>query len=112
MAMRVLEAAERLAFDSIKAAVLHVPTIKPLDAQTILSEVGEGGRLVIVAENHTVIGGLGEAIGSLLMRTDVRARFRQIGLPDEFLDAGALPTLHERYRLSAAAIVETVKDWL
>lgn len=112
MTMRVLEAAERLSFDNVKAAVLHVPTIKPLDAPTILSEVGRGGRLVVVAENHSVVGGLGEATAGLLMRNDVRVRFRQIGLPDEFLEAGALPTLHERYGISTSAMIKTVKDWL
>lgn len=46
--------------------MLHVPTIKPLDEQTILDEVAKGGRPVLTAENHSVIGGLGEAVGSLL----------------------------------------------
>jgi transketolase len=110
--MRALEASEALAVDRIKAAVLHVPTIKPLDVQTIVSEVGKGGRLAIVAENHSIIGGLGEAIAGVLMRSDLRVHFRQIGLPDEFLDAGALPTLHQRYHLSTPEIVKTVKAWL
>ena len=112
MTMRVLEAREALARDGVKAAVLHVPTIKPLDTATILAEAGRGGRLVVVAENHSVIGGLGEAVGALLMRNGVATAFRQIGLPDEFLDAGALPTLHDRYGISAAAVAASVKGWL
>ncbi len=94
------------------AAVLHVPTIKPLDIETILSEAGQSGRLVVVAENHTVIGGLGEAVAALLMRSGIHPAFRQIGLPDEFLDAGALPTLHDRYGISAAAVASQIKGWL
>ena len=112
MTMRVLEAAETLAGDKIKAAVLHVPTIKPLDSETILAEARQGGRLVVVAENHTVVGGLGEAVAGVLMRNGVVTAFRQIGLPDEFLDAGALPTLHDRYGLSAWEVVKAVKKWL
>ena len=112
MTMRVLEAAEFLAADNVKAAVLHVSTIKPLDADTILREAGKGGRLVVVAENHSVVGGLGEATAALLMRAGVSATFRQIGLPDAFLDAGALPTLHDRYGLSTKEIVLAVKGWL
>jgi transketolase len=112
MTMRVLEAAEALARDGIGAAVLHVSTIKPLDAATILAEAGKGGRLVVVAENHSVVGGLGEAVGALLARAGLAVPFRQIGLPDEFLDAGALPTLHRRYGLSSEAVVESVKSWL
>ena len=112
MTMRVLEAREALAKDGVKAAVLHVPTIKPLDTATILAEAGGGGRLVVVAENHSVVGGLGEAVGALLMRNGVTTAFRQIGLPDAFLDAGALPTLHDRYGLSASAVAASVKGWL
>ena len=112
MTMRALEVAEQLKADGIEVAVLHVPTIKPLDEATILAEVKRLGRLVVVAENHSVIGGLGEAVAGLLMRSGVTTAFRQIGLPDAFLDAGALPTLHDRYGISTAAMVVSLKQWL
>jgi transketolase len=112
MTMRALEAAEALRADRIDAGVLHVPTIKPLDEATILAEAGRGGRLVVVAENHTVVGGLGEAVAAVLLRGGVAPKFRQIGLPDEFLDAGALPTLHERYGISAGAVSRQIKGWM
>ena len=111
MTMRALQAAEAWRDDRINVAVLHVPTIKPLDAATILKEAARSGRMVIVAENHTVVGGLGEAVASLLLRSGVTPVFRQIGLPDEFLDAGALPTLHERYGISTEAISRQIKAW-
>ena len=112
MTMRALEAAKTLADDHVQAAVLHVPTIKPLDAETILREAGQSGRLVVVAENHSEIGGLGEAVAALLMRSGTHPAFRQIALPDEFLAAGALPTLHDRYGLSAGAVTARIKSWL
>ncbi|WP_407192710.1 transketolase family protein [Bradyrhizobium sp. STM 3566] len=112
MTMRALEAAQALSDDRVNAAVLHVPTIKPLDTEAILHEAGRPGRLVVVAENHTVIGGLGEAVASLLMRSGVHPAFRQIGLPDEFLAAGALPTLHDRYGISTAEVTRQIKEWL
>lgn len=112
MTMRTLEAAEALKTLGIGAAVLHVGTIKPLDTSTILAEATKAGRLVVVAENHTVVGGLGEAVAGVLIRNGFAGRFRQIGLPDAFLDAGALPTLHDRYGLSTARVVETVRSWL
>jgi transketolase len=112
LTMRALEAVKALADDRVDVGVLHVPTIKPLDAETILREAGKPGRLVVVAENHTVIGGLGEAVAGLLMRSGIHPTFRQIGLPDEFLDAGALPTLHDRYGISAAAVAGQIKGWL
>lgn len=112
MTMRALAAAKVLARDNISAAVLHSPTIKPLDEATILAEVQRQDRLVVVAENHTVIGGLGEAVAAVLLRNGLAPRFRQIGLPDEFLAAGALPTLHDRYGISTEAIVSRIRSWL
>jgi len=112
MTMRMLEVAERLKADRVGVSVLHVPTIKPLDTETILAEARHDGRLVVVVENHTQIGGLGEAIAGLLMREGVHPAFRQIALPDAFLDAGALPTLHDRYGISTDAICAQLKNWL
>lgn len=112
MTMRSLEVANQLRADSIDVAVLHVPTIKPLDEETILAEARRSGRLVVVAENHSVIGGLGEAVASLLLRSGVTPAYRQLALPDAFLDAGALPTLHERYGISAEAMCRQIKAWL
>jgi transketolase len=112
MTMRALEAAKELAKDRVDVAVLHVPTIKPLDEERIVREAGKSGRLVVVAENHTVIGGLGEGVAALLMRSGVHPAFQQIALPDEFLAAGALPTLHDRYGISAAEVSGQIKQWL
>ncbi len=113
MTMRALETAKTLADDKVDVAVLHVPTIKPLDEATILREASRTGRMVVVAENHSVVGGLGEAVAGVLMRNGVRPpAFRQIGLPDEFLDAGALPTLHDRYGISSKAMNTSIKSWL
>ncbi len=112
MTMRALEAATALEQDRIKAAVLHVPTIKPLDVETIRREAAKTGRMVVVAENHTIVGGLGEAVAADLLRNGITPNFRQIALPDEFLDAGALPTLHDRYGISTEAMTKRVKQWL
>lgn len=112
MTMRALDAAEVLAKDGIDVAVLHSPTIKPLDRDTIISEADKGGRLVVTAENHTVVGGLGEAVASTLMQAGVTPPFRMIGLPDEFLEAGALPTLHDMYGISVAKVAEQIRGWL
>ncbi len=112
MTMRALDAAEALGNDGVDCAVLHVPTIKPLDVETIVAEASKGGRLVVVAENHSVTGGLGEAVAAALMNAGVHPAFRQIGLPDEFLDAGALPSLHDQYGLSVGSVVQRIKEWL
>lgn len=112
LTMRALEAARRLDADRIGVAVLHHPTVKPLDEAQILAEAARPGRLVVVAENHSVVGGLGEAVAALLLRAGVTPAFRQVGLPDRFLAAGALPTLHDRYGISTDALVAQFKSWL
>lgn len=112
MTMRALDAAVELEEQGISVAVLHCPTIKPLDTGTILAEAQKGGRLVVTAENHTKVGGLGEAVAATLLCAGVTPPFRMIGLPDRFLDAGALPTLHERYGISTAAVVRQIRGWL
>ncbi|MDH4428643.1 MAG: transketolase family protein [Acidovorax sp.] len=113
MTMRALEVATALRADNIGAAVLHCPTIKPLDVDTILAEAGARPRLVVVAENHSVVGGLGEAVASALLQNGVQpARFRLAGLPDAYLDAGALPTLHDRYGISTQALTARTRNWL
>lgn len=113
LTMRALEVAIELARDRVSVAVLHVSTIKPLDGATILAAARRTGRMVVVAENHSVIGGLGEAVAGLLLRSGVAPpAFRQIGLPDEFLGTGALPTLHDRYGISTSAMAASIKGWL
>ena len=111
MTMRALDAAEILAKDGVDVAVLHVPTIKPLDVETILKESGRG-RLVVVAENHSTNGGLGEAVAKELLLAGLAPTFRMISLPDEFLEAGALPTLHDLYGISTEGVVKQIKGWL
>ena len=112
MTMRALDAAEKLARDGVDVAVLHCPTVKPLDREAILTQARKGGRLVVTAENHTVIGGLGEAVAGILMREGVHPAFRMIGLPDQFLEAGALPTLHDMYGISVNGVAQQIKGWL
>ncbi len=113
LTMRALEVAKDLAEDKVGVAVLHCPTIKPLDEAAIIEAVRYKHRLVVVAENHSVVGGLGEAVASALLRHRVQpAGFQLAGLPDAFLDAGALPTLHDRYGISREALAGRIKGWL
>lgn len=107
MTMRALQAAKALQAHKVDVAVVHAPTIKPFDSATVLAELA-GDRLAVTLENHTVVGGLFETVASAVVTAGLGKRVVPIGLPDEFLDAGALPTLHERYGLSASRIVEKV----
>ncbi len=107
MTMRALQAAEALAAHKVDVAVVHTPTLKPFDEESVVREI-DTPRLAVTLENHTVVGGLFETVASALVRRGVTRRVVPVGLPDEFLDAGALPTLHERYGLAVSSIVATV----
>ena len=107
MTMRALQAAEDLGEHGVDVAVVHSPTIKPFDSETVLGELA-GDRLAVTLENHTVVGGLFETLAAELVRAGRGTRVVPIGLPDEFLAAGALPTLHERYGLARGTIVDRV----
>ena len=107
MTMRALQAASELETHNVSAAVLHTPTLKPFDAETVLREV-DSDRLTVTLENHTVIGGLFETVASAAVRAGVHRDVMPVALPDEFLAAGALPTLHDRYGLSTRRVVADV----
>jgi len=107
MTMRALQAADALAKHNVDVAVVHAPTIKPFDAETVLAELNTD-RLAVTLENHTVVGGLFETVASAVVTAGLGTRVVPIALPDQFLDAGALPTLHERYGLSVDKIVAKV----
>ncbi|MGW5106034.1 transketolase family protein [Nocardia sp. NPDC004123] len=107
MTMRALQAANELAAHNVDVAVVHTPTIKPFDAATVLAEI-DSGRLAVTLENHTVVGGLFETVAAAATRVGLGKRVVPIGLPDRFLEAGALPTLHDRYGLSTGRIIARV----
>jgi transketolase len=107
MTMRALQAATELGKHNVDVSVVHTPTIKPFDTETVLTEVARD-RLVVTLENHSVVGGLFETVASTVVTAGMGKRVLPIALPDEFLAAGALPTLHDRYGLSREAIVQKV----
>ena len=111
MTMRALLAAEELSAHRVDAAVVHTPTLKPFDADTVLREV-DSDRLAVTLENHTVVGGLFETVAAAAVQRGVHRQLVPVALPDEFLAAGALPTLHERYGLSTRRIVASVLERL
>lgn len=105
-----LKAAKVLASEGIESLVVHMPTIKPLDAEAVLSAAGKAGR-VITIEEHQAAGGFGSAVAELLAehapvpmhRIGVRDRFGQSGTPEELL---------AEYGLNAQAIVAAARSLL
>ncbi len=102
MTYQALKAAEQLFKDGIEAEVVHVPTIKPLDAETILKSVRKTG-CVVTAEEGQVIGGLGGAIAELLAE-NYPAPMKRIGMLDRFGESGTPNELLEYFGLDAKHI--------
>ena len=111
MTYQAMLAAEQLYKDGIDAEVVHVPTIKPLDAETILKSVRKTG-CVITAEEGQMIGGLGGAIAELLgdehpvpmHRIGMKDRFGESGEPDELIHYFGLDAKH--IRLAAHHVID------
>lgn len=103
-----LEVADRLAGEGIELTVVDMSTIKPLDPALI--DLARQMPLVVTAENHSIIGGLGSAVAELLMENDVHVKFRRVGVRDVFAEGGTTPYLFEKYGLSAKAIAATIRE--
>jgi transketolase len=102
MTYHALAAAEKLYKDGVEAEVIHVPTVKPLDAATILKSVRKTGA-VVTAEEGQVVGGLGGAIAELLVE-EHPAPLKRVGMQDRFGESGASDQLLEHFGLDAKHI--------
>ena len=108
MSTRALQAATTLAESGLEVEVLHMHTVKPLDAAATI-ERGRSAKLIVTIEEHTVIGGLGSAVTDLLAESDVLVHQLRLGLPDAFVhDYGSQDHLLASVGLSPAKIAERV----
>ena len=104
-----IEAGKALKAAGISARIINLCTIKPLDEELVLQAAKECGR-VVTCEEHSVIGGLGEAVCSLLSEK-CPTPVRRIGVNDEFGHSGPAVELLKQFGLSAEHIVEAAKDF-
>ena len=104
-----IQAGEALAEMGINAMIINMATVKPLDEELVLSAAKKCGK-VITCEEHSVIGGLGEAVCSLLSEK-LPTPVRRIGVNDEFGHSGPAAALLKQFGLSAEHIVEVAKDF-
>ena len=105
-----LRAADRLAQRGVEAEVINIHTIKPLDAQIICDSACKTGRVVAI-EEHSVIGGLGDAVASALAQ-GAPAPLLKIGVPDVYGQTGGAKELLKFYGLEEEKIAENVLRWL
>jgi transketolase len=106
--LRTLEAAEILAADKISAAVLHVPTIKPLDERAVVA-AAEMTRCVLTCEEHSIFGGLGGAVAELLSERRP-TRVSRLGLRDVDGESAPNDALIKKYGLSSASVAQSAKE--
>jgi transketolase len=109
MVAEALEAAKTLKERGIAARVINICTIKPLDEEIVLKAARECGK-VITCEEHSIIGGLGEAVCSLLSEKQP-VPVKRIGVNDEYGHSGPAKALLEEFGLSAANIVKTAESF-
>ncbi|MER8855374.1 transketolase family protein [Mesorhizobium australicum] len=107
MTERALDAADALRKQGISASVLHVPTIKPFDAEAV-TEFSASVDRIVTTENHVVVGGLASLVVETLFDAGIAKKVTRIGLPDRYIECGAVPTLQARYGLTTEAIVAKI----
>ena len=110
MVIEALKTADILTSRRINARVINIHTIKPLDGETISRAAEETGA-IIVAEDHSVIGGLGSAVLEALASMGNRPPVYQVGIGDVFGESGNPNNLVKKYGLSAQDIVKNVETF-
>ena len=107
-----LKASERLRKDGIDVAILHMPTVKPLDRASVL-DYARQRPIIVTVEEHTVIGGLGSAVAETILEAnfDSVKKFRRIGIPDVFANSyGTQENLMGKYGIDVDNICASIKQ--
>ncbi|MBU4292604.1 MAG: transketolase family protein, partial [Actinobacteria bacterium] len=107
MTYTAIKAVDLLKKQGISAALIDMPTIKPIDEEMVIKEAKYSGAIVTV-EDHQIIGGLGSAVSEVLSE-NYPISLKRIGIRDTFAESGEFELLLDKYGLSAAHIVEAAK---
>lgn len=110
MVPEAIEAGKALAEQGISARVINMGTIKPLDTEIVLKAAEECGKIITV-EEHSIIGGLGEAVCSVLAENKP-VPVKRIGVQDEFGHSGPAAELLKQFGLCAENIVNTAAEFV
>ena len=110
MTYEAMVAAEELAKDGIHAMVINMGTIKPLDEELVLEAARKCGK-IITAEEHSIIGGLGEAVAAVLSEK-LPTPLKRVGVNDEFGHSGPAAAVLKQFGLSAENLVRVAKSMM
>ena len=97
--------------DGLDVRVINMHTIKPIDREAILAAVRETGKILTV-EEHNVVGGLGDAVASVIAESGMACQFRKHGIMDLFSTIGYAEDLYSFYRLDASGIADVVREFM
>jgi len=107
---RAYQAAQLLAKDNIKARVLSMHTVKPIDAEAIIEAANQTSGIVTV-EEHNILGGLGGAVAEVLAEAGVSIPFKRIGLPDTYVHiVGSHDWLLDKFGFSPESIAQVAEN--
>ncbi len=104
MTKSALKAAEMLTSDGLKAEVLHYPSVKPFDNETLIISAKKTGAVVSI-ENQTIIGGLGGAVCEVLSE-NCPTKVKRLGIPDKFGEVATEKYLYEKHGFGPGHIAE------
>ncbi len=111
MVDQAVDASEQLGKEGVSVRVVDMHTIKPLDEKLVL-KCARGTNAIVTVEEHSVIGGLGGAVSEVLAENGAFVPFKRIGVQDMFCESGEPDELFDKYGLSTAHIIKTVKKLL
>ena len=109
MVSEAMEASKELRKKGIKAAVVNVRFVKPLDEQ-LISAVARKTKKIITAEENSLQGGFGSALLEVLERRNLKANVKRIGIPDKFIEHGPQNILREKYGLTKENIIKAALE--
>ena len=108
MVHKALEAAELLEQENIKAKVINIHTLKPIDKELIINSAKQT-KAIITVEDHSVIGGLGSAVAEVLSENHP-TKLKRIGMQDKFGESGSSDELYKKYNMDVEDIVKAAKE--
>ncbi len=110
MTPKALQAAKELDKEGIRARVIHMPTIKPIDEEVIVKASRDIGKIITI-ENHSMIGGLGGSVAEVL--TDLAPCFlKRLGFPDIFGESGDNEAIFSKFGINTENIVSAAKKFM
>jgi len=107
--LQAMRAADILKKQGLSIRVINMHTIKPLDRDVIMKAVKETRRIITV-EEHNILGGLGSAVGEVIVESGKACAFKKLGIPDIYAIVGYPEDLYHYYKIDADGIVETVSE--